>query len=164
MLPDDMRIRRAEPGDADALAEALGRASIFDRLRRGDPGMFVLIAERAGGVVAAMPVETAGHPIDEDWAWCASMLLAGDDEADEACVALCEAALDALGASRAGGRPPGALAVSVDVGDRAAARRLEAAGFRPVGGAYRVLGPGMVEHLHGYTDPTGFQVDFIRRV
>lgn len=164
MSPDDLRIRQAEPGDADALGEAFGPAPILDRLRRGDPGMFVLIAERAGGVVAAMPVETSGHPIDDDWAWCASMLLAADDDADEACVALCEAALEALGAASAGGRPPDALAVSVDVGDRAAARRLEAAGFRPVGGAYRVLGPGMVEHLHGYTDPSGYQVDFLRRV
>ena len=154
MSGPEPEIRIATPDDAPALRDAFGDARPFRRLFEGDPQVVIVLAADDGAPGAALAVETSGHPIHGEWAWVSATF--GDEGPASA---MYEAAAEALGGGSAT-----ALAVPVDVGDRAAARRLEASGFKPSGGAYRPIGPGMVEYLDGYADPQGFQVDFVREL
>lgn len=157
-------IRIATPDDAAALRDAFGDATPFRRLFEADPQVVIVIALRAGDLVGALVVETSGHPVNADWAWASARFASASAGAAEVLPGMYEAAAAAL----AGDAPPGssatALAVPVEVGDRATGRLLENAGFKPAGGAYRAIGPGMVEYLDGYADPQGFVVDFVREL
>ena len=150
----------ATPDDAAPLREAFGDERAFRRLFEGDAGLLVIVGERDGAIDAALAVETAGHPVQANWAWV-SASWHGDRPV---ATAMYRAAVEAFGPGRRGLGSPPALVAPIPVGDRAGARALEAAGFRPRGGAYRVIGPGMVEYLDGYTDPQGFLVDFVREL
>lgn len=157
---ESIRTRAATSDDAAPLRAAFGDRPAFRRLLDRDNSLLVILVEDDGALAGAMAVERAGHAIHDGWAWVSDMALA-DRVGEAAPAALIEGAIAALSG---GDRPPAALAAPTEVGDRAAARRLEAAGFRPRGGPYRVIGPGMVEHLHGYTDPVGYLVDFVREL
>jgi hypothetical protein len=51
--------------------------------------------------------------------------------------------------------------VTLEATAHASIRAAEDLGYRPTGRPpYRVLGPGVVEYLHGYTGPEGYFVDF----
>jgi hypothetical protein len=156
----DITTRMATPDDAAPLTEAFGDERAFRRLFEGDAGLLVVCGERDGAIACALAVETTGHPVQTAWAWVSGSW-PGDGPVE---AALYRAAVEAFGPGRRGLGSPPALAAPIAVGDRAGARTLEEAGFRPRGGAYRVLGPGMVEYLDGYTDPQGFLVDFVREL
>lgn len=157
---DDIRI--ATPDDAAALRDAFGDATPFRRLFEADPQVVIVIALRAGELVGALVVETTGHPVNADWAWASARFASAG--AAEVLPGMYEAAAAALAGDAPPGRSATALAVPVEVGDRATGRLLENAGFKPAGGAYRAIGPGMVEYLDGYADPQGFVVDFVREL
>ncbi|MFG0273585.1 MAG: hypothetical protein ACF8QF_00855 [Phycisphaerales bacterium] len=154
----NIETRIATPDDAAPLREAFGDAPAFRRLFEGDAGVLVIVGEQDGRIVGAVAAESSGHPVDSSWAWISAEWPA--EEAPD--VALYRGAAEAFDAQPPGTGSAAALAAPVAVGDRQRARALEAAGFRPRGGAYRPIGPGMVEYLDGYTDPQGFVVDFVR--
>lgn len=157
------RVRTAGPDDAKALRAAFGSLGALDRLEAGDPGVVVAVAEDGAQLLAALIVEPGAHPLEPDWATASPAFFAPEAvESDRGPTlrALHETADAAL---RAMARPARALAVQVEVTDAGTIKRYEGLGFRAAGGgAYRVVGPGMVEHLHGYTDPQGYVVDLVR--
>jgi hypothetical protein len=157
-------IRTASPDDAAALREAFGDARPFRRLFEGDPQVVIILALRDGAPSAAMAAETSGHPVNAEWAWISAMFISEGVAAEEVAPGLYGAAEEAIGSRASAGGSATVLAAPVEVGDRTTERLLEAAGFRPSGGPYRAIGPGMVEYLDGYTDPQGFQVDFVREL
>ncbi|MEC9373973.1 MAG: hypothetical protein VYC34_09020 [Planctomycetota bacterium] len=163
----NLEVRRAGRRDAEGLRSQFPAAGLHDKLADGDADKFVVLVAvepSADEPVGALGIDLGGKttaPGDPD-IFCVA--IAEESHANDGASVWRSLHVEAEQVLRDLGQD--SLGVSIEVTDAGAIKRYESLGYRPTGehGPYRELGPGFVEHLHGYTDPVGFVADFAKEL